>query len=59
MNPIIHQQLAQSTHVEYEARYGNQARVNNSQQEKESLFSGLLGRHKLVLSGLSVQQFEI
>ncbi len=33
MNPISHHQIAQSTHKEYEARYGNRARENEGRQE--------------------------
>ena len=46
MNPISHHQLAQSTHKEYEARYGNQYVSNENRQEIVSL----LGQHKLALA---------
>ena len=52
MNPISNHQIGQATHHEYEAKYGNRYRGNESQQETVNPF----GQHKLVLalSGLSV-----
>ncbi len=52
MNPLSNHQIGQATHREYEAKYGNHHRANETQQEAVSPLS----RDKLVLalSGLSV-----
>ena len=51
MNPISHHQLAQSTHKEYEAKFGNPYTSNEIEQKTVNPLS----RHKLALalSGLS------